>query len=444
METKIKTTTMLLMVFLALKVQAQDQLTLADAIGITLQENHDIQIAQLDTVVSSNNATAGNAGLLPSIYAVGGYNYSENNTEIEFAAFDGSGDTQSIRADFAETEEISASVNVEYTLFDGLGGHHRLKLLKNSNKATALQTRYRIENTVLNTTFFYLNVATQQANLVIAQEQLDISNERLQRAESQFNFGAGNRTTVLNAEVAVKNDSAALRQNQLRYKTAQAELNAFMGRSPKIGFSVDEEVDFYPFIDKEQLEAKVLENNARLKLSQQGLEISESELSIAKAERYPKVLLHGGYSYFDQTNEANLLLSQQLDGWNVGVGVRLNIFDGSRVNRKIQNAQIRIDQEKLRIDQTELQVVKDFENTYTEYEQALNDLNIERSNLKTFEQNFERNQIDFRNGQITNTQLREAQLDLTSAKTRIVTATYTVKQKEAELLQLTGAMLKLE
>ncbi len=429
------------MAFLALKVQAQEPLTLTDAIGITLQENHDIQIATLDTVVSSNNATAGNAGLLPNIYAATGYDYYQNNTDIEFASFDGSGDTQSISADFAETEEFSASINVEYMLFDGLGGHHRLKLLKNSNETTVLQTRYRVETTVLNTVFFYLNVATQQANLSISQEQLDISNERLQRAESQFNFGAGNHTAVLNAEVAVKNDSVALRQNRLHYQTAKAELNAFMGRDPKINFTVDEEVAFYPFIDKQQLEAKVLENNARLKLSQQGLEVSQNELSIAKAERYPKVSLHGGYSYFDQTNEANLLLSQQLDGWNVGVGVRLNIFDGNRTNRKIQNAKIKIDQEKLRIDQTKLQVVKDFENTYTEYEQALNDLEIERSNLKTFEQNFERNRIDFRNGQITNTQLREAQLDLTSAKFRIVTATYTVKQKEALMLQLTGTML---
>ncbi|MEM7484178.1 MAG: TolC family protein [Bacteroidota bacterium] len=427
-------------------LQAQERLTLSEAIGITVGKNYDIQIASLDTVASANNATAGNAGLLPKVYANGNYNYSQNNTAIDIAMFnnDGGQDIIPISIENAETEALTASVNVEYTLFDGLGGYHRLKLFKNLDEATRLQTQFLIENTVLNTVLFYLNAATQQANLAISQEQLDISNERLKRAESQFGFGAGNRTSVLNAQVAVKNDSVALRQNQLRYKTAQADLNAFMGRDPKMTFSVDGEVTFFPLMDKQRLETEILESNTRLKLVQRGLEVSENELAVSKAARYPKLFLNGGYSYLDQTNEAGQLLAQQLDGWNVGVGLRLNIFDGNRVNRTIQNTKIAIEQETLRVDQTKLQVIRDFENSYTEYDQALKDLEIERSNLSTFQQNFERSSIDYKNGQITNTQLREAQLDLSSAKFRIITATYTVKQKEAELLQLSGAMLSIK
>ncbi len=426
--------------------KAQEVLTLSESINITIQKNHDIKIATLDTVVSANNATAGNAGLLPSVYLNGGYDFSKNNTDLELSLInpDGSQGITPLNVDGAETETINASINVEYTLFDGLGGYHRLSLLKNVNEATQLQTQYLIENTVLNTVYLYLNVATQQANLKISKEQMDISIERFKRAESEFKFGASNRTNVLNAEVAVKNDSVAYRQNQLRFRTAKADLNAFMGRDPKVEFKVNEEVVFYPFIDKQALEEETLKKNTRLRLSQEGLEISESDLAATKAERYPKIFLNGGYSYLDQTNQAGLLLSQELDGWNVGVGLRLNIFDGNRVNRKIQNAKIAIDQENIRIDRIKLQIKRDFENSYTEYEQALEDLDIERSNLKVFEQNFERSQIDFKNGQITNTQLRDAQLDLSSAKFRIVTSTYTVKQKEAQLLQLTGAMLKIE
>ncbi|WP_299362741.1 TolC family protein [Winogradskyella sp.] len=427
-------------------LNAQELLTLGDAIRVTIEKNHDIRISALDTLVSANNATAGNAGLLPRVYATGGYDYSENNTDLDVSLFnpDGSQTLTSISVDNAETETLSASINVEYTLFDGLGGYHRLSLLKNVNEATQLQTQFLIENTVLNTVFLYLNVATQQANLTISSEQLDISNERLKRAESQFNFGAGNRTSVLNAQVAVKNDSASLRQNQLKYKTAQADLNAYMGRDPKNAFSVVEDIDFFPLIDKEALEKQVLENNIRLKLTREGLEISENELMVDKAERYPKLFLNGGYSYLDQTNEAGLLVGQQLDGWNVGLGLRINIFDGNRVKRSIQNAKIAIDQEKLRTDQTRLLVLRDFENSYTEYIQALSDLEIERSNIQTFQQNYERSALDYKNGQITNTQLREAQLDLSSAKFRIITAKYTVKQKEAELLQLSGAMLNIK
>ncbi len=421
----------------------QELLSIADAVGISLEKNYDIRVAKLDTVVSGNNATAGNAGLLPSVYANGGYDFQKNDTDLEIAMFneDGSQSVTPISVDGAETEILTASITAEYTLFDGLGGYHRLDLLQNVNDQTRLQTQYQIENTVLNTVIFYLNVAVQQENLEISQEQLDISNERLRRVESKFNFGAGNRTAVLNAEVDVKNDSVALRQNQLRYKLAKNDLNTFMGRDPKTHFMVESNVNFYPLISKEMLEAEVVENNTRLRLSNEGLEIAETDLKVQKAERFPKVFLNGGYNYQDQTNDAGQLLSQELTGWNVGVGVRLNIFDGNRVNRRISNAKIAIEQNQLQQDKVELEVLRDFENAYTEYEQAQQDLAIERSNLKTFEQNFERSQIDFQNGQITNTQLRDAQLDLSNAKFRIVQATYEVKQLETQVLQLTGAML---
>lgn len=427
--------------------QAQEvpnnRLSIADAVRITLEKNYDIRVAALDTVISDNNAVAGNAGLLPSVYANSNYDYSSNDTDLEIAMFnpDGSQSVTPISVDGAVTETFSAGVTAEYTLFDGLGGYHRLDLLKTINDETKLQTQFQIENTVLNTVILYLNVAVQQENLDISQEQLEISLERFKRAKSKFEFGSGNRTEVLNAEVNVKNDSVALRDNELRYKIAKNELNTFMGRNPRIEFSVLSAVEFYPLISKSILEQEVIRNNTRLRLSQEGLEIAEADLKVQKAERYPKVFANGGYNYLDQTNDAGQLLAQEISGWNVGLGVRLNIFDGNRVKRNITNAQIAIDQNELLKDKVKLEVLRDFENAYTEYLQAQEDLRIEESNLKTYEQNFERSQIDYQNGQINNTQLRDAQLDLSNAKFRIVQATYRVKRLETQVLQLTGSML---
>lgn len=435
---------LIVLVLVSAFAKAQETLSIADAVAISLEKNYDIRVAKLDTVVSGNNATVGNAGLLPSVYADGGYSFQKNDTDLEIAMFndDGGQDVIPISVDGAETEVITASITAEYTLFDGLGGYHRLDLLRNLNDQTRLQTQFQIENTVLNTVILYLNVAVQQENLAISEEQLNISNERLRRVESKFNFGAGNRTAVLNAEVDVKNDSVALRQNQLRYKLAKNDLNTFMGRDTKIAFVVESVVEFYPLISKQMLEDEVIANNTRLRLSNEGLEIAETDLQVQKAERFPKVFLNGGYNYQDQTNDAGQLLSQQFNGWNVGAGIRLNIFDGNRVNRSISNAKIAIEQSELQKDKVKLEVLRDFENAFTEYEQAQQDLLIEQSNLKTFEQNFERSQLDYQNGQITNTQLRDAQLDLSNAKFRIIQATYEVKRLETQVLQLTGAMLK--
>lgn len=433
----------ILLIASSCSVLAQEMLTLSDAIDVTLRNNYDIRIAQLDTVVSNNNATAGNAGLLPNIYAEGSYNYASNNTELELLQInpDGSQGIAPLSIDGAVTETLTGAVNLEYTIFDGFGGFHRLNRLKSLDGLTQLQTENLVENVILNTITLYLNAATQQANVGINEAQLTISKERLKRTESDFKFGATNRTSVLRAQVDVKNDSVALRQTQLNYKAARTQLNSFMGREPETVFQVIEEVVFFPLIAREELVATLKENNTVLQLSRQGLSAAEYDLKALKAEQAPKVFLNGGYSYLDQQNDAGQVLSLTQDGWNVGVGLRLNIFDGSRIRRNIQNAKVALEQRELEIAKTELDILTQFTNIYDEYQQAQRDMDIEKSNLETFQQSFDRSQIDYSNGQISSTDLRTAQLDLSNAQFRIVRATYTLKQKEAELLTITGTLL---
>ncbi|MCL3780434.1 TolC family protein [Prolixibacteraceae bacterium JC049] len=430
-------------VFLCGSAFAQEKLTLQKAIDITLQNNYDIQIARLENKVAKNNAEAGNAGLLPTVYAEGGYDYSSNNTEIELLPFNQGENVGSTKSDVdnAVTETTRGAIKVEYTLFDGFGGSYRLKQLNAINGLTMLETQNSIENTVLSTIRGYLNVAIQQAGIEIYEDQLNISKERLKRSENDFSYGVTNRTSVLRALVHVKNDSVALRKTKLKYRTAKTALNALLGRDLSTDFEVEEQVQFLNMMSKAKLEKAVEQNNTLLKMAEQGLSVSFNNLQVIKSQRLPKLFVNGGYNYLDQENEAGLLKEQNQKGWNLGVGVRFNIFDGNRVKRGMQNAKIEIQQNELRVQDSKQQVLALFNNTYDEYVQAKKDLRIDNTNLETFEQSFTRCLIDYQNGQISSTDLREAQLDLSTAKLRIVYSSFTVKQKEAELLKLSGLML---
>ena len=433
------------LVCISAMAQAQEKLSMAQAIDITLTHNYDIRIAQLDTEVSSNNATAGNAGLLPTIYAEGAYDYSSNNTDIELLPFTGeSQENTVISGDGAVTETLNGAVKVEYTLFDGFGAYHRLDQLKSIDGFTQLESQYMIENAVMNTIMLYLNVATRQAGLRITEERLAISNERLQRAQSDFKFGAISKTIVLKAEVDVNNDEVALRKAQLDYNTARTELNAMMGRDLEVEYTVEEDLAFFSLQSEATLLQTLKANNTALQMARQGLSIAQYDLKSTQANRMPRLVVNGGYSYFNQENELGLLAEQSQNGWNVGVGLRFNLFDGHRLKKKVQNAKIKIQQQELQIAQAEQQVMAGFHNTYEAYLQSLEDLSIEEANLETFEQHFQRSQLDYKNGQISSTDLRTAQLDLSNAKLRIVKTTYLVKQKEIELLRFTGEMLKVK
>ena len=66
----------------SISASAQMVLTLDQAISAALEHNHDLFIAGLDAEKASNSATYGNAGMLPSVTATAGTNYSNQNSNL--------------------------------------------------------------------------------------------------------------------------------------------------------------------------------------------------------------------------------------------------------------------------------------------------------------------------------------------------------------------------
>ena len=247
-------------------MMGQETLTLEGALCQVMENNHGLKMAQLDTVVSRNNATWGNAGLWPKIYMAGGYQYSENDTELDFAPLDSFGGLEGITADRAETTRENLSINMEYVLFNGMAHVRTLQLSRTVDSLARLRTKYQVERTVLRTVEHYLQTAFLQADLAISREQLQISLEHLQRIRTMHGYGAVNRGQLLQAEVHVKNDSVALRKKQLDYQKSKTAMNELMGRAPGTGFQVTESVDFLSVPSKALLKSMVEKNNSRLRL----------------------------------------------------------------------------------------------------------------------------------------------------------------------------------
>ena len=64
---------------------AQERLSLQDAIARAMEHNFDIRIADVTAQQAEANNTLGNAGLLPNLNGTGGVIVGSSNTHIEFA-----------------------------------------------------------------------------------------------------------------------------------------------------------------------------------------------------------------------------------------------------------------------------------------------------------------------------------------------------------------------
>ncbi|MDP5043618.1 MAG: TolC family protein, partial [Leeuwenhoekiella sp.] len=197
-------------------------LSRAEAIALTLENNYGIAVADNNILISENNADILNSGYLPTVFGSAGLNYTVEDQRTD------RDDGQSFVLEGAKSENYNASVNLEYTLFDGLGRLYNFKRLKESYNLSKLEARETIENTMLQLFSVYFEVARLTENVEILEQTLEISRNRVKRAGYQFDYGQNTKLEVLNAEVDVTNDSINLMNTRQQLLNTKRDLNVVL------------------------------------------------------------------------------------------------------------------------------------------------------------------------------------------------------------------------
>ncbi|MEP4596949.1 MAG: TolC family protein, partial [Cyclobacteriaceae bacterium] len=132
---------------------AQQLLTLEEAIKIALEENYSIKVAKNEVTIAENSTHPGKAGLLPTLDLNGNYQYGKNNTTQQFVG------QEPNEINGAVTTSYGTSLDLGYTLFDGLGNVYNYKKLKSSLALANAQTRAEIELTIMDIISAYYGLA---------------------------------------------------------------------------------------------------------------------------------------------------------------------------------------------------------------------------------------------------------------------------------------------
>ena len=396
---------------------AQDVLTLDSAVAIALENNLNIKVARSYSEISSNNATRGNAGLLPSISVGANTNYAEY-----------------------ASDELSSSgnINFSYTLFNGFGGQYTYKLLNIQKEQGELMARFNIESIVANVISGFYDLSESGDDLDVAKDNLAISKDRLKRNESKYEFGNINKLKVLNAKVDFNRDSSNYLKAQQNYDQSSRELNVLLGRSAETNLGIIPDASEFRVFDLDQLKNEALINNADYLLKRNQLKADEISEKKSKASQLPALKLNSSYNYFENkimgTNS-----NTQLTG---GLSLSMNLFDGKKKRTSIANAKIQKQMSLYDEAEQRLQLEKDLVNAYASYEYNLQVLSLEEDALEASKLNFEQSREYYHLGQISSTTYREAQLNYVEAQNKRSAARYQAKRSEISIEKISGTLLK--
>lgn len=416
----------------------QSVLTLDNALSLALEHNHDLHIARLDAEQAANSATQGNAGRLPSITATAGTNYSNQNSNLEFAT----GQTQDVEG--AESLSQNASLGVSQVLFAGGRIQRSYQLLNSAKKAADLTQKQAMENSIAQVWSQYTGISLLQHTVATAAENFNMSKERFDKAQLTNDLGGSNSTDLMAAKVDMNRDKVDLMEARMQLESAKNSFAAYIGYAED--FTVSDQIGLN--LEEQFNEVQTLEfmraSNTTLQLASISAESARVQQQLQQATLFPTIAAQASYGLNQSQAEAGFLSSSQQTGLNAGLSVQYNLFSGFQSRTQRQNAKLEV----LKAEHREAQTKEFIENTVKNAVRAFNNAaavaRIEADNAEVANQRMLKVVELYTLGQASSLEQRQAQLAWLAAENGKSSAQFRAVNAQIALYQLMGTLLVTE
>ncbi|QDH78069.1 TolC family protein [Echinicola soli] len=409
----------------------QEELSFEEAIIKGLENNYDVKIALQDKKITEIDKKIGVGALLPSLDATYGRTTSTEDVEQQFV-----NDNSPRNIDGAKSTGENFNINAIYGFrYDAVVALQRLGKL---DEIGELQAKVVIENTVAAISEAYYRLTTELERYKVLQETLELSQQRLDIAKSQYELGGSSKTEYLAAQVDFNTDRSMLVSQEQVIRTARINLNELMALGDEQKFSIIDSIMINDDLKLGPLLDQAMDQNKMLLINRRQENVAYLELKEIQAQRLPYLSLDGNYRQSVSNSDAGFLIQNKREGYSFGATVGINLFSGFTLNRQIQRARVQQESQAHILDQYEVQLKSDIYRAFNVYENSKQRLDIERENYKVVQENTDIAFDRFKTGLTSYLEFRDAQVNRLNAESRLIDAIFSTKVAEVELMRLAG------
>ena len=423
----------------ALNVQAQQMLTVEEAVAAAMNNNYDIALLRNDSTLAALNNSYAYAAFLPRLNATTGLIFNNNNTKQRLA------DGTERKQGGLKSDNKNASINLNWTVFDGFKMFATKDKLAEIVRLGELNIKNQVVNTVSDVIKGYYNIVRQKQQLIAIEEQMSLNDERVNQAEKKLSVGLGAKPELLQAKVDLNAQKAARLKQQTLIDQLKEQLNLLMVMARETRYEVADSIPFRNDLIVTEILLAAEKNSPELQVAQQNITISKLTLKERKADRYPTVNINSAYNFSRTQNQLVInnftpLLNQNR-GFNYGITAAIPILNNFNVKRQIQAAQLDISYQSTIYDYQKWRLDIAISNAYKDYELQKKTLQLEQENIVLAKENVYIASERLRLGVTSYLELRETQKSLEDAYNRLIAARYDTKLAETELLRLKGELV---
>jgi outer membrane protein len=243
-------------------------LTVEEAIAISLANNYDIQLSRNDSSLAALDYAFSHYAFYPRLNANGAYNFNNNNQRQVLA------DGTKRESTGIKSSSASASMNLNWTLFDGLKMFITRRKLGELVELTELQIKDQVVTTVADVMKTYYEIIGQEQGLTAVREQMSLSSDRLKLAQYKFDIGTGTKQDVLQAQI----DYNAQRSLELSQQTTiiklKEQLNNLLVVPLTNEFLVADTIIINEGLTLDSIRSNITTTNPQLLLAQKSIDVA--------------------------------------------------------------------------------------------------------------------------------------------------------------------------
>lgn len=433
------------LVFNVSLTNAQEKLSLKDAINYALENKADAKKAKLSVENSSHQIAEVRSRALPQINASGNLMHNPILQEMampgEIIGMPG----QTLMVAFGQKWTAIGGVSLTQNLFD-YSVFTGLKAAKTTREFYQINEQLTQEQVIESVAKSYYQYFITQQKLETVEQTLENTVKVQNSVQGLFDNGLAKKVDLDRIKVTVANLNSSKLQLQNAVKLQENSLKFLIGM----------QIDTPIVLEEETIEvAPVLLDTPNVKqLTQyQALETQKKLLEYNKesivAGYYPTLSLYGNYNYQGMGNTLPFG-KKPADGvyWSdyasVGLNLNIPIFSGFSTRSKVRQAQNQLDVHKVEMEEAELALNFLFENAKTQINNSMITIESQRENVTLAQEVLDNTQNNYINGLATLTDLLEAENALADAKNNYSNALLEYKVAEIELIKSKGELNSLK
>jgi outer membrane protein TolC len=411
------------------EIDISQPITLEQAIELALRNNQELQEIRLNLERSRLELREAEAGWFPNLDFL--FDLTNSDSAAAQRQVETIRQTNPFFDEETSTTSFNGSVELSYNLYTGGRRGADLRRATRQVRLTELQLEQITEQTRFIATRDYLSLQNAGAQVEIEQAAVEDATQTLRDARLLEQAGLGTRFDVLQAEVALANAQQRLTRAQADQQTAGRQLVQTLSLAPQVEISARDEIEEAGTWNLTLEETIVLafKNRAELEQSLVQREINEQLRQIALADIRPQLSAFASYQFLNQFDDDIGIT----DGYAIGARVQWRIFDGGAAIARAQ-------QREKEIEISETQFANQRNQIRFQVEQAYFDLTANQANIKTAqiaitqaEESLRLARLRFQAGVGTQTDVIQAQTELTTARGNLLAAVIQYNQSLNEL-----------